>query len=450
MSDLAELTVTAASELIARKELSPVELVQALLDRIERVEPKVLAWARLLPEAALAEARRLEALQAKGEFCGPLHGVPIGLKDIIFTAGVETAAGSKVLAGFVPEYDATVTARLKAAGAIILGKTVTTEFAMFEPGPTRNPWNPEHTPGGSSSGSAAAVAARMCPAAFGSQTAGSILRPASYCGIVGLKPTYGRVSRHGVVPVSWTLDHVGPMVRTVADAALLLKVVAGPDPNDPTTLPVPVDDYPAAVGQGAAGLRVGIPDRFFTEAADDESRRAYEAAVTRLKELGLMLRPVRLPGVFEPLRDAHRTIMYAEAAAFHKKWFAERPDDYRPRTRRIIQAGMLTPAPLYLRAQQLRTEAVRAMGRLFEEVDVLVTPTTPGPAPRGLDWTGDPAFNQPFSAVGFPAITVPAGLSGSGLPLGVQFVARPFDEATLFRVAAAFEAAVGLRLKPPV
>jgi aspartyl-tRNA(Asn)/glutamyl-tRNA(Gln) amidotransferase subunit A len=254
----------------------------------------------------------------------------VGLKDIIFTAGVETAAGSKVLAGFVPEYDATVTARLKAAGAIILGKTVTTEFAMFEPGPTRNPWNPEHTPGGSSSGSAAAVAARMCPAAFGSQTAGSILRPAAFCGIVGLKPTYGRVSRHGVVPVSWTLDHVGPMVRTVADAALLLKVVAGPDPNDPTTLPVPVDDYPAAVGQDAAGLRVGIPDRFFTEAADDESRRAYEAAVTRLKELGLMLRPVRLPGVFEPLRDAHRTIMYAEAATFHKKWFAERPDDYRP------------------------------------------------------------------------------------------------------------------------
>ncbi len=450
MSDLTELTVAAASELIARKKLSPVELVRALLDRIERVEPKVRAWARLLPEAALAEARRLEELQVKGEFCGPLHGVPIGLKDIIFTAGVETAAGSEVLAGFVPGYDATVTARLKAAGAIILGKTVTTEFAMFEPGPTRNPWNPEHTPGGSSSGSAAAVAARMCPAAFGSQTAGSILRPASYCGVVGLKPTYGRVSRHGVVPVSWTLDHVGPMTRTVADAALLLKVVAGPDPKDPTTLLAPVDDYPAAVGRGAGGLRVGVPDRFFSELADDESRRAYEAALTTLRELGLLIRPVRLPEAFEPLRDAHRTIMYAEAAAFHRDWFKERPDDYRPRTRRIIRAGLLTSAPLYLRAQQVRTEAVRAMGRLFEEVDVLVTPTTPGPAPRGLDWTGDPAFNQPFSAVGFPAITVPAGLSGSGLPLGVQFVARPFDEATLFRVAAAFEAATGLSLKPPV
>ncbi len=450
MSDLTELTVTAAADLIARKELSPVELVRALLDRIQQVEPKVLAWARLLPEAALEEARRLESLQVKGELCGPLRGIPVGLNDTIFTAGVETAAGSKVLAGFIPDYDATVTARLKAAGAIILGKTVTTEFAMFEPGPTRNPWNPGHTPGGSSSGSAAAVAARMCPAAFGSQTAGSILRPASFCGIVGLKPTYGRVSRHGVVPVSWTLDHVGPMTRTVADAALLLKVVAGPDPNDPTTLPVPVDDYTTAVGQDPAGLRVGVPDRFFTELADDEGRRAYEAAITRLKELGLQTRPVRLPDVFEPLRDAHRTIMYAEAAAFHKKWFRERPDDYRPRTRRIIRAGLLTSAPVYLRAQQIRTLAVRAMLRLFEEVDVLVTPTTVGPAPRGLDWTGDPAFNQPFSAVGFPAITVPAGLSSSGLPLGVQFVARPFDERTLFRVAAAFEAASGPALKPPV
>jgi aspartyl-tRNA(Asn)/glutamyl-tRNA(Gln) amidotransferase subunit A len=445
-----DLSLHEAAEAIAARRLSSRDLVRSLLDRIDRLEPQIHAWARLRPEEALAEAEELDRRLARGESLGPLHGVPVGVKDIYYTAGWETSAGSRILAGFLPAFDATVVSRLKAKGAIILGKTVTTEFATFDPGPTRNPWNLDHTPGGSSSGSAAAVAARMCPGAFGTQTAGSILRPAAFCGIVGLKPTYGRISRHGVVPVSWTLDHPGPMARTVRDVAILLEATAGPDGHDTTCLAEPLEGCVAACDRPASGLRVGVPDRFFLDRSSPEMASAFRRALSLLEEAGMEVREIRLPSEFDDCPEAHRTIMYAEAAAFHERWFRHRADDYGPKIRAMIEEGLEIPAVSYLRAREIRTACIQAMQGLFGEIDLLATPATPGPAPKGLSSTGDPIFNLPFSFVGFPAITVPAGLSSGGLPLGIQLVARPLDEPTLLRAAAAYERVAPWRdLRPP-
>ncbi|HEY8477600.1 MAG TPA: amidase [Chloroflexota bacterium] len=440
-----------AARAIAARQLSPVDLVRALIARIERFEPTIQAWAYLDPERALHQAREREAQAARGDLLGPLHGVPLGIKDIFFTADQETSAGSRILKGFVPSYDATVVARLKARGAIILGKTHTTEFAAFDPAPTRNPWNPAHTPGGSSSGSAAAVAARMCPGAFGSQTAGSILRPAAYCGVVGLKPTYGRISRHGIIPFAWTVDHPGPIARTVRDAAILLEATAGADPHDPTCAVVPVGRYRAACEEGAAGLRAGVPDRFFLDRADPEVSSAYHRSLDVLRKAGLDVREVALPAELEAAIEAHRVIMYAEAAAVHHDWLATRAEEYSPKLRGILEAGRQIPATAYLRAQQVRAVFARAMRRLFEQTDLLALPATPTPAPEGLGSTGDPIFNVLATTIGFPAIAVPCGISTAGLPIGLQLVARPFEEATLLRAAATFEAASGFSdLQPPL
>jgi aspartyl-tRNA(Asn)/glutamyl-tRNA(Gln) amidotransferase subunit A len=451
MAELWALTAREAAELVAAGQVSARELVQAALDRVEQLEPSVRAWARLDPERALEEATRLDQRLHRGERAGPLHGVPVGVKDIIYTRGLETSAGSPLLQGFVPTEDATVVARLREAGAVVLGKTVTTQFAFLDPGPTRNPWKLEHTPGGSSSGSAAAVACGMVPAGLGTQTVGSILRPAAYCGIVGLKPTYGRVSRHGIVPLSWTLDHPGPLVRTVEDAALLLEVLAGPDGLDPACAPRPVERWTQVCRMGAAGLRVGVPDRFFADRATAEVREAYGKALAALEGAGAHVREVRLPDQFEAGVVAQRTILASEAATFHRRWFDRRPEDYGPKLRALLEEGMRIPATEYIRARQVRRACRRAMAELFRDVDVLATPTTPAPAPRGLDSTGDPSFNGPFSFVGFPSVTVPVGLSEEGLPLGVQLAAAPFAEATLLRAAAALEEVCswGRRLAQP-
>jgi aspartyl-tRNA(Asn)/glutamyl-tRNA(Gln) amidotransferase subunit A len=448
MPESVDLSLTEAAAAIARGDLSPVELVAATLARIERVDPRVLAWARLRTEEARKEARRLAELQAAGTILGPLHGIPVGIKDIFYTAGVETSCGSRIMAGFIPSFDATTVSRLRQAGAVIMGKTHTTEFASFDPSPARNPWALDHTPGGSSSGSGAALAARMCQGALGSQTSGSIVRPAAYCGVVGLKPTFGRVSRHGVHPLAWTLDHPGPMARTVRDTAVLLEAIGGPDPHDPSTLSAPpVGRYAAALDDRAAqedavrGLRVGVPDRYFTEGVDPEAADAHRAAVRALEGLGCSVRDVRLPDVFEAGMEAHELIHNVEAAAVHVDRYRARADEYGQKLRAIIETGLQVPAPTYVRAQQVRTLLIEAMRELFRTVDVLATPATPGPAPRGLASTGSPVFNRPFSFVGFPSIAVPCGFTRAGLPLGLQLAGRPFDEMTLLRVAAAYEAA---------
>jgi aspartyl-tRNA(Asn)/glutamyl-tRNA(Gln) amidotransferase subunit A len=450
-----ELSLSDASAAIGSGRLSPVELIDAALDRIERVEPRVQAWARVQADGARAAARRLAELRASGTILGPLHGIAVGVKDIFYTEGTETSCGSKIMAGFVPSYDATSVARLRRAGAIILGKTHTTEFASFDPSPARNPWALEHTPGGSSSGSAAALAARMCHGALGSQTSGSICRPAAFCGVVGLKPTFGRVSRYGVHPLAWSLDHPGPMGRTVRDVAMLFDAVAGPDPNDPSTISAPpVPGATAALdddrGRDAVrGLRVGVPDRYFTDGLDPEGAAAYREALRALGDLGCRVQDVRLPDLFDAAMDAHEIIHNTEAAAVHADTYRTRPGDYGHKLRAIIETGFHVPAPAYLRAQQIRTLLIAAMRALLRDVDVLATPSAPGPAPAGLASTGSPVYNRPFSFVGFPSITVPCGFTKGGLPLGLQIGGRPFEEVTILRLAAAYEDATQAGARTP-
>jgi aspartyl-tRNA(Asn)/glutamyl-tRNA(Gln) amidotransferase subunit A len=447
MTEPYALSLCEAAAAIAGGALSPVDLLDSTFDRIERVEPRIEAWARLCRDDARREADGLASRASRGDLAGPLHGVPVGVKDIFYTAGVETRCGSPIMAGFVPASDATAVARLRRAGAVLVGKTHTTEFASFDPSPARNPWAPEHTPGGSSSGSAAALAARMCQGALGSQTSGSIVRPAAFCGVVGLKPTFGRVSRHGVHPLAWTLDHPGPMARTVRDVAALLDVIAGPDPNDPATLSCPrPQHYALALGEPGSerddvrGLRVGVPDRYFFEGLHPEAREAYHAAVQSLAGIGCDVRGVTLPALFEAGMDAHELIHNVEAAAVHVDRYRTRAADYGEKLRAIIETGLEIPAPSYVRAQQVRTALIEEMRAMLQDVDVLATPAAPGPAPEGLASTGSPVMNRPFSFLGFPSIAVPCGRTRAGLPLGLQLAGRPFEELTILRAASAYEA----------
>lgn len=445
--DAFKLTLSEASRLIHGNELSPSELLESLLQRIDRLEPKLEAWVTIDQEGAIATAERYSKEAAEGKLRGPLHGIPIGVKDIYYTAGMRTTAGSKILSDFTPSYDATVVAKLKEAGAIVLGKTETTEFAAFDPAPTRNPWNTEHTPGGSSSGSAAAVSAGMCPAALGSQTGGSIIRPAAYCGIVGMKPTYGRISRYGVIPVSWSLDHLGTITRTVEDAALLLEVLAGHDPKDTTTSTLSIPPYRRAMDR-LSPPRLGLLKKFFHESAHEEVRRNIEEATRRLGTAGAEVVETMLSRSFSAVHAAHRTVMITEAAAYHEETFRSRMKDYRPNLRGMIATGLLVPASTYLKAQRIRSQFIREIRSLLEGFDCLLTPATTTPAPKGMSSTGDPAFNSPWSFCGFPAITIPSGLTKDGLPLGIQLVGHPFDEERLLSVACWCERVLGFGHDP--
>ncbi len=450
MTALHTLGVAEVTALVQRREVSPVEVVTACLARLEALEPRLQAWVSVNRQGALAAARRCEHAIQHGDRVGALAGVPVGLKDIIYTAGLRTTAGSRVYADFVPTYDATVTVRLQQAGAIILGKTVTTEFATADPSPTRNPWNTEHTPGGSSSGSAAAVAARMIPAALGSQTGGSTLRPASYCGIVGLKPTYGRISRYGVIPVSWCLDHVGVLVRSVQDAALVLQAIAGHDAHDASSLAHTVADYSLAVQQAHTPPRLGVVPDFFRDHADAETQQHTTATVERLARAGARVREVPLPPSYATVLAAHRLIMKVEAAAFHADMFRTQREQYGPRLRETIEMGLVIPSVDYLRAQRLRSQFQQEIPQMFHDVDILLTPTTPTPAPRDLRTTGDARFQSPWTHAGVPTITLPIGLSQAGMPLGLQLIAPALEEERLLRAARWCEEALNVTLAPPL
>jgi Asp-tRNA(Asn)/Glu-tRNA(Gln) amidotransferase A subunit family amidase len=374
--------------------------------------------------------------------------VPVGLKDIFHVAGLKTTGGARGFADSVPREDAVSVARLRAAGAVILGKLQTTEFAMADPAVTRNPWNPGRTPGGSSAGSAAAVAARMVPGALGSQTVGSTLRPAAFCGVVGLKPTYGRVSRRGVLPVSWSLDHVGIFARTVADAAVLLDVLAGHDHGDPGSSTLPPPDLGGAVGDvPARAPRLGLIGEPFRERAAPEMAGHLDALAERLASAGATIEPVRLPAILPGLLSAVQVVMRAEAAAVHAEGYRAHAAEYRPRIRAAIEAGQCIDAPLYLRAQRVRRQARHELGDLLRRYDALVMPAAPGPAPDPST-TGDASFNAPWSGIGVPSIAVPTGLAPDGLPLGTQLVAAPFAEARLLATARWVEAAVGFAAAP--
>ena len=446
-----ELSVIEAAAEIKEGNLSPVQLAESLLSRIDKLDIDLRAWVTIDKEKVLEAAQQREFAADWGGELGPLHGVPVGLKDIFYTAGMRTACGSKVYSDFVPEYDATSVTKIKDAGGIILGKAVTTEFATSDPSPTRNPWNLEHTPGGSSSGSSAAVAAHMAPAALGSQTGGSTCRPAAYNGIVGLKPTYGRISRYGVVPVSWSLDHVGILTRTVADAALMLTVLSGEDANDPGSLAQPAPDFTEQMNVAAGGRppRIGLIRQYFEDYATHEMWSHTESVAQNLAGSGAEVVEIPLPESFEHAHSMQRIVMNVECAAFHAENHRLRAEDYGPRIRSGIEMGLITPAATYLKALKLRRQFRADMNEMAKQVDVLMTPATPSPAPKDLNTTGDAAFQSPWTAAGLPTVVVPTGLSGQGMPIAVQFAAPLGQEGRLLGAGLWCEQLAGLKKSPP-
>ena len=444
------LTITEAASAIASGELTPSQLVNSCLERIDAVDGAIKAWVLVDREGALATARQLEQELAKGKQRSALHGIPVGIKDIFYTAGLSTEAGAKAWAGFVPDYDATSVARLKEAGAIVLGKTHTTEFAVMDPAPTRNPWNTEHTPGGSSSGSGAGVAAGMCPAALGSQTMGSVLRPAAYNGIVGFKPQYGRISVYGVVPVSPTLDHVGVLARTVKDAALIFQAIAGHDPKDTLSFDEPVPDCLSSLEKQPSPPRLGLVRAFFYDHADEEMRQHTDEIVARLRQAGATIEEVTPPPSFTTIVDNARIIMAVEAAAYHRDHFAKHKDKYRAGIRQMIEKGLATDSAEYERALKLRLQQCSDMEPLLHRADAMLTPTITGPAPHGLSSTGNPVMQGPWTIMGVPSISLPSGLSQSRLPLAVQLAGPPKAEDRLLAVARWCESVLKVDLRPPL
>ena len=465
MNELCGLGAAQAAALIRGGELSAAELMEALLARCDALDGALKVWVTLDGDAALAAAHARDKERASEGVRGPLHGVPVGIKDIYFTRGTLTTNGSPIYADFTPDYDATTVALLRRAGAIIMGKTVTTEFACGDPSPTVSPWNAAHTPGGSSSGSAVGTAVGMFPAALGSQTGGSIVRPSSYNGIVGLKPTFGRVSRYGVYPVAESLDTMGPMTRSVADAALLLNALAGHDINDPDSANRPTQDYFHAVqpyaahaGQAQAGHagqsadkppRLGLVRQFFMEQCDDETRANTLAVAETLQSAGAIVEDVALDADFEAALAAQRTLMAVEGAQVHENDFAARADDYSANVRGVVEQGLATSGLTYLKAKRLQREFARAVHAGMRGYDALLMPTTPAPAPPSRETTGDPKFQATWTFGGFPEITLPSGLSEGGMPLGVQLVAGHFAEAGLLAAAGWCERALGVDLGAP-
>jgi aspartyl-tRNA(Asn)/glutamyl-tRNA(Gln) amidotransferase subunit A len=449
MTELYNLTVAEAAERVRKRQVSPVDLAKSLLDRIDTQDQTLGAWVTVDREGVLRAARHREQQVYERGSLGPIHGVPVGVKDIFYTAGLKTEAGSRICVNFVPVYDATAVIRLKQAGGIVLGKTVTPEFASGDYVLTGNPWNLDHTPGGSSTGSAVAVASRMCPAALGSQTGGSISRPASFNGVVGLKPTYGRISRYGVLPVSWSLDTIGILVRTVEDAAIMLNVLAGHDSCDPGSSTLPVDDYSRDMISTKRPPRIGLARGFFLDRSSLEVRKHVINVASLLARAGAMVEEIDLPDSFTEAHSCHNIIMLVERAAYHEEVFRCRADEYTPKVRASIEAGLQVPGVKYLQAQHLRQEFCRDMAELVRSVDVILTPATPEPAYRARNTTGNPAFGQPWTSSGLPTIVIPSGLSRSGLPLSVQLSGRHFEEGKLLAAASWCEAVLGVLQSPP-
>ncbi len=451
-TNLYHLTIREASALLKSGQLSPVELTQSFLDRIEATDDRLHSFIIVLKEQALDEARLAEAEIRRGDYKGPLHGIPFALKDLYDTAGITTTSGSKVDIDRVPTEDATTTARLKAAGGILLGKLAMHEFALGGPDfttpfpPARNPWNLAHITGGSSSGSGAAVASGQAMAALGSCTGGSIRGPASLCGIVGLKATYGRVSRAGVVTLSWSQDHCGPMTWTVEDTAYMMQALAGYDPKDPTTSTAPVPDYSLSLREDIKGLTIGVPRHFFFaphESVNPEVVATVEKGLKVLEGLGANLQEVTIPSL-EYVRAANSVIMLSEAFAYHEKNLQTRPHDFGEMVRARFRIGGLFSASDYVQSQRIRKVVNRECAEVLQKVDVLVTPTMTQPAAafEGYDATSNitgRSFTAPFNLTGLPAISVPCGFTASGLPVGMQIAGKPFDEPGVIRAAYAYQ-----------
>ena len=443
------LDLSEASRAVQKKEVSPVELTQACLARIEKLNPHLNAFITVTGTEALDAARKAEAEIARGEWKGPLHGIPLAVKDLIETAGVKTTAASAVLQDNVPNADAEVIRRLKSAGAILLGKLNLHEFAyggsgvIGHFGPARNPWNTAHITGGSSSGSAAAVAACLCYGAIGTDTAGSIRLPAACCGITGLKPTYGLVSARGVIPLSWSLDHVGPMARTAADAALMLQVIAAYDPQDIGSQKFPPVYYPSAIEESIATLRIGVAHDYWNE-VDGEIKSAVDSAVTALGKITAGAQEVELS------TETDRTLVRCEAYAYHQKYLSANEKGYDPETVRRIGSGADVTAPQYIQAQRELLQQRRQILQMFERIDLILTPTTPLLAPTftELQTAPDQLRNKemimlrntrPFNVYGLPSISLNCGFSKSGLPIGLQIIGAPGSEGSVLGLAHAYQ-----------
>ncbi len=461
VDQLVQLTIAEAARSFQAGELSPVELTRACLERIEALEPKLNAFVTLLSETALAEATAAERRLGGGKRLGPLDGIPFAIKDLYETKGIRTTAGSKILADHVPSEDATCVRRLREQGVVLLGKLNMHEWAFGATntvshfGPTHNPWALDRITGGSSGGSGAALAASLCLGSLGSDTGGSIRMPASLCGIVGLKPTFGRVSKHGVVPLSGSLDHAGPMTRSVEDAAIVLQAIAGPDPNDPTAVDLPVPDYRSALSGDVQGLRIGVPEKGALSDLDEEVEASFRQALKTLVGLGASLVEVEIPSL-QQASAIWLAVAGPEAAAFHRRNLEERPEDFSEQVRLRLQLGLRLRAVDYLdgldRQRQLRAEVEEQ----YTKIDVLATPATAFTASRIEDELSDSArgvhlhrFTCPFNLTGQPAISLPCGFDSQGLPIGLQIVGRPFDEETVLRVAHAYEQATDWHTRRP-
>ncbi|MEU9636691.1 amidase [Streptomyces tendae] len=447
-----ELTLGAAAEAVRTRRLSPVELVDSVLERIGRTEPRLQAYVTVTAERARRAARAAEDDIAAGRHHGPLHGVPMGLKDLIDVAGIATSASSRVRADHRAEASSTVTGRLEAAGAVLVGKTHTHEFAYGLTTPqTRNAWHTGRVAGGSSGGSAVAVAAGTATFALGTDTGGSIRVPAALNGVVGLKPTYGLVPRHGVTSLSWSLDHVGPITRTVEDAALVLAALAGHDPRDPASLTVPATRYRPPAGTDLTGLRVGVPRNYYFDHVDAEVETAVRDAVDEFEALGARLVEVEIP-MTRYIQATQWGLMVPEATAYHERTLRTVPELYRGDVRVLLEAGELMPAGDYLRAQRSRTLMRREWAAVLREVDLIAAPTVPATAVEAgqetITWADGTTeavsdayvrLSSPANITGVPSLSLPVGHDTTGLPIGMQLLGRPLGERVLLRVGHAYE-----------
>jgi len=455
--------------MIKSKKISPVEVTQAYLDRIEKFNPKLNAFITVTKEQAVAQARQAEKEIMAGKYLGPLHGLPYAPKDILATKGILTTNGSKVTADWVPNYESTITERIARAGAILLGKLNLLEFAMGSGtlsgfGPARNPWNLDYSPSGSSSGSGSALAGYLTPLSIGTDTGGSIRGPASFCGIVGLKQTYGRVSRYGVTTLAWTLDHAGPMTKTVADAAAILQVIAGHDPKDPTTTHDPVPDYSKALTGNVKGLKIGVPKNYFFDNQNPESNKAVRAAIQKLVDMGAVTVDVEVPHA-QYASSAGWTVAMAEAATFHEKRLREKPQLFDPVVRERLETAKFYTATDYIKALRVRSILQDEFAKAFEKCDVIAVPGgSPAtklepPEIAKSDVKPDAGRFTPGrggntfigNMTGYPEIVIPCGFTANApvLPLTIGFYAKPFDESSLFRAAFAYESATDWHKKRP-
>ena len=467
-TDLCYVSAGQLSRLIRTREVSPVEVVEAHLERIDSLEPVLNSFITLLPDRAMASARLAEQEIQAGKYRGPLHGIPLGLKDLYHVKGVRNTSGTRVFDDFVPELDCTIAARFKEAGAVLLGKLNMHQLAY---GPTgenpdyghmHNPWNPQLIAGGSSGGSSSAAASGECTLTMGSDTGGSIRIPSALCGLAGLKPTYGRLSRYGLTALSWSLDHPGPMARTVEDCALAMNAIAGYDPNDAASANLPVPDYTGALTGDVRGLRVGVPKEYFEVPVDPQVEEAVRRGIEVLGELGATVTEVSWP-MYHQAMAISTTILMPEAAAYHSKLVRASGSELYPPVRVRLEAGFFISGAEYIQAQQARALFIRQSRDLLRDLDILAGPTEPIAAHRigsaevqvGDSVMGStPALTQytrPFNLNGFPAITVPCGFSDDGLPIGLQLAGRPFDEETVLRAAYAYEQATDWhKRRPPV